>query len=863
MAKPIIPNELYSSPTATALNLGYGLQVLNTTRITPYNILNITGRTLVNLLGRDGNCEDTSKWSIYGVGTGTTVALDSTNKTIGSNSIKFTSGTSTDNGIYKVGIPLVSGGYYIVLADIKNGTLPQGVKIQFANIASALITSSAGFTTAWMKCSPAASSADLYVFSTSSVAASGQYANVDAIRIYQLTLAEYNALDSMSVLQIANKYPYVDDVKHVNTPYIIRYGENQLPTFNEYTTGSIPANSLSILSPYSISLALTTSNQWITCDIVCSPSQIYTFSVTMTGEMAVDQIDKNGTIITSGGIVPFTTAQSATFTTASNAVTLRIYFGVHVNGAGTYTFTNPILNLGSTAKTFKPRNDDYLYFPNTAIASSTDGTVYDQIFRRDGKFWRENRFIRDFVLDGSLGWTISQDMTGAKEVKIPITSYINYDSNARTVKYDGKILKNNTSTGSNGASTNTDTFNVWSDGYLYLQIADTDSGFGETYTPTAGEIQAYFYGWKMYDNGVDYTAKYSSGVRAWCYRNNGSTGVVSADYTGGTNTLPTTLAGNGYKPYKLTYQLATSTLEEIPFEGSISTLEGSNQFEVGNGMIVREKANPAYYPANNEYLINNTAFPTSQLKNRTLKIINVYKNGRIDLNWSYPGGSTYGLAQARCAFANYDPSATYEVTYLALDQYALTANVQTINGEYDTNVKMVVDRLTQSLADVDTRVSINERRLGGVQNAWGDNTRDSRSIVMTGAPSALTLSTNNTWYKTPFPSKLRDNLSEFDITLYRFTAKKTGTYDVKAAFGVNSLTTGYRVLVAIFKNGSISQYIGDIQYTGTQYGISHGSILIDLFAGDYVELYANPANGSAIPIDTSNQVTYMHIMQIA
>jgi hypothetical protein len=307
-------------------------------------------------------------------------------------------------------------------------------------------------------------------------------------------------------------------------------------------------------------------------------------------------------------------------------------------------------------------------------------------------------------LDGSLTYSLGNDLTGykivaANNISNLVTSFNNL------VKYDGKILKQAVDT-SDGS---------WSDAankIVYVGIPDIDSGWGETYVPSAAEIQAYFNGWKMYDNGADFTAKYSTGTKAWCYRADGSRGVSSGDYTGGTNTLPTTVAPN-FKPYKLQYQLATSLVEEVQVEGAITLHEGLNQIEVGNGVQVRERANPNYYSVNNEYLINNTAFSPSQLTYRTQKILSVYRNEKIDQRFTNPTGSAYGNVQARIGAADYDPSASYTVTYFTLDPYKITCNLVQITAEYPTNIKTTIDQLAINQADMTTRIGVLENTKAG------------------------------------------------------------------------------------------------------------------------------------------------------
>jgi hypothetical protein len=855
-------NAVNVSPVPTSLNPVYGQQIATATKASPYNVINIAGRTLVNLMGRDGNCESLTPFLTGSV----TLALDATNNTMGSNGVKLTLTAST--GYLLERFTYLANKCYIVLADVKNGTATNMSISNNSGAASSLITDTTKFNTVWFKYTGATDFADYVVVGIGG--ASTQYGYVDAIRIYEVSQAEYNALGTTltDITQIANKYLYVDDVKHVNAPYIIRYGENMLPPLSDWSDSSAGAavGSITQVAPYTFTVnKATTANfsSMNTPKMSVVFGQPYTLTVpvsnyTLTGGAGIyiqiqtfdavtgAQVNQN-TYFTAGGNL------TVQYTPASNIGAISLQIGIDIATTGTCTVSNPRLNIGAVDKGFKPRNDDYLFFPNTAIASNFDGTVFDQIFRRDGKFFRENRFARDLVLDGSLSWGGYIDFTGFKFVSAPITMPIS--NFGVCVKYDGKILSLNTSSVSAG-----DQFQVTTTPVVGISIADTDSGWGETYAPTVAEMQAYFYGWKMTVSGQQISTAYNgTGTKAWCEI---SIAVTSPTNTTATTTvLPTAPApgGNLWKPYKFTYQLATPTLEEIPFEGSISTLEGSNQFEVGNGMIVRERV--AQELASGNAYINGDG--TSKLRNRASKFYAVYKNGKIDLGWTFISRLDFSGSYLFKPQAQWDTTATYEVTYLALDQYALTSNVQTINGEYDSNIKMVIDRLSQNQADIDTRVSTNERRLGGAQNVWGDNTRDSRSIISVVSTNPLTFAVNNTWYKIPFASKTRDNLNEYNLSLNKFTASKTGTYLILSGLGVSSMSTGLRVLISLYKNGSrLPYYIGDIQYTGTQYGTTRGALLLDLVVGDVIEYYANQTDGSGCVLDTST-LSYLQIMQIA
>ncbi|MZQ83605.1 hypothetical protein GQF01_15950 [Paenibacillus sp. 5J-6] len=685
----------------TAVNLVNGLQVVDVPQTAPLENLRITGRTLVNLLGRDGNCEDMSRWWDYQA----THAADTTNFTNGKQGIKVTLAASFTAGcaLTAVGVSLNPSKYYILLGMIKNGNSSVGgsfsISGQFATTKTNIVSDSSKFNLAYKKLNGITALNVGVNFNVEGIAT--QYAYADEVRLYEIgTLTEYNAIDAMTASQIAAKYPYVDDVKHVTAPYLIKFGENLLPPFNEWLSLS---SGTSITEPYKMILSTTALDQDNYVDVVAIPNQTYTLSLlTMSQTMLVEYF-KYGTTYSSikpdSGVI---TSSSTTFTTPSDAYIMRVHFYNHTLSIGSFTFDKPMLNLGSTAKPFKPRNDETIAFPNLQLASSTDGTVYDTLFKRDGKYFEEKRF-KDIVLDGSLAYGIATQETGFKQFYVSILNAVDTTvaTSNKIMKYDGKLILI-------GVPANVaDVFGITSNN-VYLSVSSADSGWGDSYIPSTAEIQAYFNGWKMaHLNGTTPytdTGATSNGAKVW---------IPVLGFTGsnGSNILPTTQSSaaisKGWTPYKLTYQLATPTFAEVQFESGMSLHEGLNQIELGQGLVVREKANPKF--SGGYYIINHIGVSSSQLRNRASRIWAVYKNGRLDTAWlRYSDYSSYGLDRVSIASSMFDPTATYEVTYLALDQYLISAPVQAVTSELARNLKTVVNALCTNQADNEARIAANE-----------------------------------------------------------------------------------------------------------------------------------------------------------
>ncbi|MGF9912749.1 hypothetical protein ABEX47_17575 [Paenibacillus ehimensis] len=691
----VLDRQLTEKPPVS-ISLKLGPQVVESDVVAPLTGLQIKGRTLVNLLGREGNCESMPgaggrPWSAEGG----TITLDSTNKTNGLNGFKITLTAATSTFFRNPAFPLTAGKYYVAAVDVKNGNVnSNNVTFQFANTSKTVTMNSAAFTTVFMKGQPSVDSSGFALVFTGS---SGQYVYVDSARVYEITKAEYDALDSMTPEQVAAKWPYVDDMKSVYSPYVIKYGENLLPPFSEWGFIS-PAGSLQ--EPYTLSITAGTNpiayNAWVIVPVLRNTE--YTLSAQHNGRIAVYALSGQP-------IIDYTTAGSLVFDSGNNDA-VQVY--ISTNGSsGIFTFTNPMLNVGSVALPFKPRNDDHLFFPNANLASDVEGTVYDTLFQRDGKYWKQACF-KTMELDGKLEWRVgATKYTSFRQVRVSISNGVS--GSGTVIKYDGKVL----SAGNTNAAADIQALSV--DGNLYLSIAAADSGWGDSYENlTEDEIKAYFYGWKMKQFGQGDNVPYTSGTKEWVQ-------ILNPVGTQ-TTTLPRTPAP-GFTSYKLQYQLAAATVEEIASEGGITLHEGTNQITVGTGMVVREKANPQTNAGLGYAAINVKGSPNytdaGALKSRVSAFLGIHKNSRIDGAWTQKAGGGNGNYYVDMPIANFDPAATYTVTYLALDQYALSCNLLSLESARPANMKSVVDTLAVGHADMAARVGALEiTRAQRAQPQW-------------------------------------------------------------------------------------------------------------------------------------------------
>ncbi len=667
------------------LTLTQGVQVIQGGDVPAILHPTMRGRTLVNLLGRDGNCEDVSKWTTFQ----SSFVLEPYDKMIGLNSIKVTgTGGGVSHSDINKTVSLQAGKYYFAGCYTKNVNAPTNIRFYLGS-AFVDVGKHASWTFAYVKLAPESN------VSTTLTARNVNGGNtsflVDGARIFEISQTEYDALDTMTADQIAAAYPYVDDMKHVNAVYIENKGKNLLPPFSEWM---LHENAV-VMDSYKLALNSTANSQPTYADITAIPGQAYTVSATHNGRLNLLFVDSGNNVALSAG---YQDSQTITLTAPSNARRIRALFSNDTLGAGSFYCENPMLNIGSEPLPFEPQRPSDLYLPDCSLRSNVDGSVADRLYTDGQGKPRVTRRFREIALDGSLDWKWNIDGTGHKSAYAPIAGKTIDRTNGRLVKYDGKIIPSEVDAISSERNWFSSLFES-----IYVSIPDTDSGWGESYTPTVDEIKAYFYGWRM--RNTDSTAPYNgTGTKGWStIASNGLSAVQTV--------LPTTVAPDFTTPYRLLYQLVQSVDEPVTYEGSLMLHEGANQVEVGTGIVVREAANPAVDGGKTFVAIGNkvsTSYATSsQLKYRPLSVLEVFRNNSVDI-WrrSNLGTSLDGKEIAYTDYALFDPTAAYSVTYLALDTYAIGIAPKTVNAEYAPNIRESVESLVRELVEARTETSV-------------------------------------------------------------------------------------------------------------------------------------------------------------
>lgn len=680
-----------------------GLNVINSEKNAPFKLEGVKGRTLVNWLGRDGKFENASNWEVWA------------NKswTFNNNTVKITgSGVAINPQLtYRLKLKPNVGDSLFLRVKAKAEHATKAIRLYL--YASSISTI---FGSGRVDNPTIGQTYDLYTRIDVTQSLVDNWSNVGfklvaeyetasasldkAVVFWQPALHKVASSDMLLTDdQLLLQYPYVDSIRPVTNPYAIRYGENIFPSFDRFTTAS--ASTLTVQSPYEATLTFNGVGGGWGLKIPAIANQTYALSYTSSNTenayINIQWFDMNGKSL---GWTP-KNKNGQIITSPNNASTMQLYVTQDASGGGTFKFTNPMLVLGSNPKQFKPREDSMLALQTELFANPWGGSDSDEIFYKENQAFRLAKWKR-LIIDGSEDWNEVRIFSGYKCVRMNppsdmgLLGEINISNGAVMTKFDGSIMGRGT-VGSGG-----DKYQNSSNGYFYINIFNTDSGWGESYTPTLAEVKAYFLGWRMMiaDN---WTTPYDgTGTKGWC-KMSPSGGLVSAS---GTTVLPTVKNDQGWTPYEMIYQMKTLKIEPIVSEGMLTLHEGDNIVEVGTGLILRESVQPYIekQPFGLVANINNVNYTQSAwLKNKTLNILNVYKNSAVDLRWVVMNSAvtTRGSLAQFPYVENKDMKDNFSVTYIMQDQFP---NCD-FKGKVSANERGVINSLVQNTDELKVKTS--------------------------------------------------------------------------------------------------------------------------------------------------------------
>jgi|GEM_PF-4047267 len=652
--------ELYSeinNPEIIYSELTSGVQTVQGGKAPSLAYPSTEGRTLVNLLGDAGGMESAALWNDYQ----TTHSVDEENKVQGVYAMRVALGTGYTAGSMYRTLNLYAGRYYVIIANLKNGNLSGGIRIALNNpsAGTANYTDTTRYGTVFLKVNPTMDTFDN--INIGLAGAAGQYGYADALRVYEITAAEYTAMNSMTAEQINVKYPYVGTGIHGIKDLVIEsVQDNLLPPINEWldmTTGGTPAYSAgTVSSPYKTTIAMSNSAEYFYMYTVnVEPDAQYVISGIAAGRKI--QWHFKDSNMQDVGERQYLAGDSEIITVPSNISKMTVFLNSEgINGS--HTFENWMLIKGNSPQSFKPQSKTALT-AYIELHSSKDGSIKDILQFADGRPKKTKRWHK-VILDGAtFPIEYNSSGTGYKRVNIRITGYEN--NNFYTTKYDGKLL---TPVPTGGTWDKGDLARLWtSDNGHIISISNEDSGWGDLYTPTVDEIKAFFNGWFMFTQGqnpVNPSAMYNgTGTKLW----------KPANDRGGTNTLltlPTGVTPN-HTPYELLYQLKSPTIEDVQTSGAIIINDRENYVTVAGK--IPSKAVALQYTDSIYSSLENVEREVSRIStNREINImplgynpVNLKATGRYAIGnpEGFPYGGTYYFDVSR-----------FSDKYLTQDAYA-------------------------------------------------------------------------------------------------------------------------------------------------------------------------------------------------
>lgn len=189
------------------------------------------------------------------------------------------------------------------------------------------------------------------------------------------------------------------------------------------------------------------------------------------------------------------------------------------------------------------------------------------------KYWEDNS------VDGDDNWEFSEDRSGYKIVKLVAYSPTVTSNSVLAANFQKAMLTTIGTITTYNQVTLLDT-----DRTLYISLKDTDTGWGESYTPSTDEIKAYFNGWVMC-NGTFGTPFAGTGSKVWYPVGDTdlSRSTMSSDGTV-FNPVPTTasapLSSQTISRYQIVHRLADPMQETVQFDGILPLIIGDNNIDV-------------------------------------------------------------------------------------------------------------------------------------------------------------------------------------------------------------------------------------------------------------------------------------------
>ncbi len=275
---------------------------------------------------------------------------------------------------------------------------------------------------------------------------------------------------------------FTKNVRPIKNPVLFSIGKNLIKPFTQWDLH----DNATIISPYELKLNADADNQHTLFETQIVGGETYTLSG--DGYIQVVVLDKDKNTIDNYN----STSMPKTIATTSDAKYLKLRATNGTKGSGTYTFTQPQLELGDTATTFQEYNESYLVLKSSFYEG-------DQPYQDPNGNWRKLAEKKEMALDGSLDWLFDLDDVGFKSVRYTIGSPP-ISQTEIVSKPSGEIVSHKA-----GGFTGEDQSALSSSSILYLSLSDSDTGWTDAMTPTTDQISAFFNGWIYTGDGTTHS----------------------------------------------------------------------------------------------------------------------------------------------------------------------------------------------------------------------------------------------------------------------------------------------------------------------------------------------------------------------
>lgn len=533
----------------------------------------VCGRTMVNLLGRAGN-------AIYKQSqpSGNTSGMEFSGDVI--RAVSPSVGVSNSYIDFK-GYRLKENSYYVFLFEGRN---VNGDKI-FHDINSVNgdrksynnYSTSSEFKNMWTasrtgtKVAPPYDEVYCYI--------AGEKGNCEAknLRVYEITKEVYDKINvdpEYSNDKLAEKFPYVDDIKCVVNPYF-ENKENLVEGVPFFRGGFNPGGTTGGVD------AISTTD---ICDGVVGD----TYSLKVEGEykdLPLQLVNRNGLTNT------FYSLDKPVTLTEVGYLRLYLNKGKYPSGADDLVLLDSMnskrtlvtLVKSSTSKSYPECHNSRL----TLETKLYEGEIAK--LSNDGKYYKNSMWEELDLLD-NLNPVLHDNNTNTKQIRFSNVTLTRDELSSILVRYDGKILPAVlTITESEGLYGSAGSYPT----NIYLSVPNNLSGWAQNYTPTPEEIRAFFLGWKMYKDpnisnlydgvGTKCWVKLYSGVGDKVMANDVPVVLDSYVY----NICPTYMNDQGYTPYRLFYKKMSPTMREVTAQGNL-VLQSNSNLAVDSGLILSE-----------------------------------------------------------------------------------------------------------------------------------------------------------------------------------------------------------------------------------------------------------------------------------